>query len=111
MPTAPTGVVATSYANTQSVVSWTAPSSNGGAAISGYTVTSTDLTVPANGGQTCTAAVTTCTVTGLTNGNVYTFTVVATNASGTGPASAASAPATPATLPGAPTAVSASSYA
>ena len=39
-PGAPTGVTATSNANTQSVVSWTAPASNGGAAISSYTVTS-----------------------------------------------------------------------
>ena len=34
-PVQPTGVTATSYANTQSVVSWTAPASNGGAAITG----------------------------------------------------------------------------
>ncbi|MGC1420213.1 MAG: fibronectin type III domain-containing protein, partial [Acidimicrobiales bacterium] len=85
-PLAPSGVSGTSNANTQSVVSWTAPVANGGPAITGYTVTSTP------GGFTCTTTVAlTCTVVGLTNGTSYTFTVTATNAVGTGPASSASA--------------------
>ena len=79
------------YANSQSMVSWTAPASNGGAAITGYTVTS-------SGGQTCTTTGTTnCTVTGLTNGTTYTFTVTATNRPGPGRPSAPSASITPAT--------------
>ena len=47
-------------------------------------------------------AATSYTVTGLTNGVAYTFTVKATNVVGTGAASGASNSVTPATLPGAP---------
>jgi hypothetical protein len=88
---APTSVSATAGA-AQGVVSWTAPASNGGAAIIAYTVTSTP------GSFTCTTALTSCTVTGLTNGTAYTFTVAATNSVGTGSASSASNSVTPAAL-------------
>ena len=102
MPGAPTAVTATSNANASSVVSWTAPST-GGSAITGYTVTSS----PGGFHVHRPAARPSCTVTGLTNGTGYTFTVTATNAAGTGLASAASAAATPAAAPGAPTGVTA----
>jgi uncharacterized repeat protein (TIGR02543 family) len=98
-PNSPTGVSATSNATAQSVVTWTAPS-DGGSTITGYTVTS-------SGGQTCTTATTSCTVTSLANGTSYTFTVTATNSNGTSAASA-SASATTAGKPGAPTSVTAS---
>src|SRR5207245_4784400 len=47
------------------------------------------------------------TLTGLTPGTAYTFSVVAPNAAGAGAASLASNSVTPFTVPGAPTAVSA----
>ena len=103
VPGAPTAVTA-SAGNASALVSWTAPSNNGGSAISGYTATS------APGGRTClwTSGPLSCPVSGLTNGTPYTFTVTAANSVGTGPPSSASPAVTPASVPGAPTAVTAS---
>ena len=89
VPGAPTIGTATA-GNTQASVTFSAPASNGGANISGYTVTSSP------GGITGTAASSPITVTGLTNGVAYTFSVTATNSAGTGSASAASNSVTPA---------------
>ena len=77
--------------------------------MTGYTVVANDSTTPANGGETCswTTGPLTCTVTGLTNGDTYSFTAAATNSVGPGPDSPTSNPVTPATVPGAPSAVSA----
>jgi hypothetical protein len=101
LPRAPTAVTGTS-GNASVLANWTAPSNTGGSAITGYSVTSTP------GGRTCTTTgALSCTVSGLTNGTAYQFSVTATNVNGTGPASLLSAPVTPATLPGAPTAVTA----
>lgn len=87
--------------NAQASIAFTAPANDGGSALTGYTVTS----IP--GGFTGTGTTSPITVTGLTNGIAYTFTVAATNAIGTGPASAASNSVTPSTVPGAPTGISA----
>ncbi len=59
------------------------------------------------GGETATGSSSPITVTGLTNGTPYTFAVDATNAVGTGPASAASSAVTPVTVPAAPVSVTA----
>jgi len=94
VPGAPT-ITTTTPGNGQVTVAFTAPGSNGGDPITSYTVT-------ASNGNFATGAGSPLTVTGLTNGTAYTFTVTATNGVGTGPASAPPVSATPATLPGAP---------
>lgn len=90
----------------QVTVSWQAPASDGGSSVTGYTVTASP------GAQTCsTTRALTCVVSGLTNGNEYTFSVTATNAAGTSVPSAASAPVVPKVAilkPGAVTALKAS---
>ena len=94
-PGAPTAATATA-GDTQASIVFTAPAFKGGANITGYTVTSS----PAGGSGSCTALpATACTVTGLTNGVSYTFTVTATNSVGTGAASAASNAVTPLAIP------------
>ena len=76
--------------NASAAVSWTAPS-DGGSPITGYTVTPyIGATAQTPTTVTGTPPATSTTVTGLTNGTAYTFKVTATNAVGTGPASAAS---------------------
>jgi hypothetical protein len=80
-PGAPTAVTATALSG-GTAVSWTAPVSDGGSPITGYTVTAS------HGGQTCTTTgATMCTVTGLTNGRRYEIKVRASNTEGEGHAS------------------------
>jgi predicted phage tail protein len=104
VPGAPTGLGAI-RGNTTVALSWKAPSSNGGSAITGYNVyegtrSGHESTTPVNGSTLITG--TSYTVTGLTNGTTYYFTVKAVNAVGSSAASN-EASATPATVPGAPT--------
>ena len=70
---------------------WIAPSSNGGSAITSYTVTASPAGQSVNVDGSTFSAV----VTGLTNGTSHTFTVEASNAIGSGLASVPSNPVTP----------------
>ena len=82
-PTPPVGVSAVGEQQA-ATVSWSAPVDDGGQPIVSYTVTASP------GGATCTTSSTACTVTGLTAGTSYTFTVRADNGRYVSPPSAAS---------------------
>ena len=86
-PGAPQKVTAVA-GNGAATVSFAAPGFNGGSAII-YTVTASP------GGATATGISSPITVSGLTNGISYTFTMTATNAAGKGPASPPSNSVTP----------------
>ncbi len=85
-------VTAKGVEDQQATLSWDAPADNG-APITGYEVTW------GGGSKTCRSNG--CTITGLTNGEAYTFTVVATNSVGASDPSPPSAPVTPDAVPGA----------
>jgi hypothetical protein len=99
-PDPPTGL--TGQAGDRRVtLSWAAPAHLGTGTATGYTVTASPH------GATCTSVTTTCTVTGLTGGTRYAFTVVALaadDASDPSVALALSTPATPLADTGAPVA-------
>ncbi|MEP7155388.1 MAG: ExeM/NucH family extracellular endonuclease [Betaproteobacteria bacterium] len=88
VPTAPTIGIATP-ANGSVTVNFTAPNNVGRLALSTYTATC--------GAQSATGASSPIVVSGLTNGNAVTCTVVASNSVGNGVASAASNSVTPST--------------
>ena len=96
-PSAPSSVTAT-RGDTSASVSWTAPES-------GKPILTYRITASPGGATATTAGATSANVSGLMNGTAYTFTVAATNASGTGPESAPSAPVIPAGVPAAPASV------
>jgi len=101
VPDAPSNVRAT-RGDRSAEVTWTAPNPQG-CAITGYTIrASGGGTTNVGGNQT------TATVSGLTNGERYTFTVVARNEVGDSAPSAASNAVVPAGPPTAPTITSAS---
>jgi hypothetical protein len=89
VPQAPTiGAAADGGTGTTATVAYTA-NATGGAAISTFTATSSPGSLTGTGASPIT-------VSGLTTGTAYTFTVTATNANGTSAASAASNSVTPA---------------
>jgi hypothetical protein len=92
-PGPPSNVVAAA-GDSSAAVSWLPPVKDGGAAISGYTVTPHDVTTGSDG-QPVGAVGTSASVTGLANGDAYTFTVTASNSTGPGRPSAPSASVTP----------------
>ncbi len=87
---APRNLAATS-GNAQNSLSWSSPVSNGGSAITSYRVfrgtTSTNQQLVTIGGCASLTLVTTCTDTGLINGQSYFYTVSAVNGIGQGPSS------------------------
>ena len=100
IPGAPASIAA-DPGDSEAVITWTAPTDDGGAVITSYTVTSS----PGDRYCTWTSGPLSCTVTGLTNGTEYTFFVTATNAFGTSdPSSTESG--TPLSPPGVPRSMS-----
>jgi hypothetical protein len=92
VPSAPTIGTATA-GNGQATITFTAPSSDGGSPILDYQVTSSP------GGVTATGSGSPITITGLSNGTVYTFTVRARNANGYSLSSTSSNQVTPVVPP------------
>ena len=92
--------------NASATVRWTAPSDNGGSAITGYSVRVLNNAEQQVGAlRPAGAGATSLVVTGLTNGTAYHFQVAATNSAGTGAFSGSSNTVTPtagATVPGPP---------
>ncbi len=95
VPDAPRSPSATA-GDGQVTVSWQAPASDGGSPVTKYVATASP------GGAVCTTAGLSCTVTGLSNGTAYTFSVIARNALGDS-VPAVTAPVTPTTRPVTPT--------
>lgn len=100
-PTAPQNLTAVA-GNTTAALSWAAPLSNGGSAITGYKVYKNSILLTTVAGLSYTA-------TGLTNGTQYGFEVSAVNSIGEGPrtpvkfvtpVAAATAPSVPLSLSG-----------
>lgn len=86
-PNAPTIGTATATGTTTATVSYTAPAFDGGSPITSYTATSSPGGITGTISQSGSGTIT---VSGLSTGTTYTFTVTATNVIGTSNASSAS---------------------
>ena len=110
-PMAPTGLTATADGQTEIDLSWTAPSDDGGEAITGYKIeVSTDGSSWSDLVADTGSSTTSYAHTGLTAGATRHYRVSAINSAGTGPASSsdsATTEAAPATKPMAPTGLTA----
>jgi hypothetical protein len=91
-PSAP-GSVTAAAGDASATVTWTAPTSPASYPVSTYQVTSSP------GGHTCLTSALSCSVTGLTNGTTYTFTVKALSGAGWGASSTPSNAVTPTGVP------------
>lgn len=91
-PSAPRSFTATA-GDESARLTWTAPSSNGGATIESYVITST----PSTGTTTVDGSVRAATIGSLTNGTTYTFSIKAKNSAGS--SLPATATVTPTILP------------
>ena len=109
VPGAPTGLTATASGATQIDLSWSAPGSTGGSAITGYRIevssngTSSWTNLVANTSNTAT----TYAHTGLAAGDTRHYRVSAINTNGTGTASNVDSATTGTSVPGAPTGLTA----
>jgi hypothetical protein len=100
VPSAPTGVSASIASTTSIALAWAAPASSGDDPVTSYAISW------AGGSSTTTSR--SATITGLTTGTAYSFSVAAVSAAGTGAFTVANT-VTPAGRPGAPTITSAKS--
>ena len=104
VPSVPRSVAVTAGVQ-QVAVSWAAPSSTGGAPITGYQARAWSASTAGTMLGSCQATTNTCVIGGLANGVTVYVDVVASNAMGTGPASTPRRAARPAAAPAAATAV------
>ena len=109
VPDAPTGLTATASGTTQIDLSWTAPASDGGSAITGY-----KIEISSDGGNAwtthladTTSPATTYEHTGLAASTTRHYRVSAINTNGAGAASNVDGATTGTTVPGAPTGLAA----